>query len=139
MNSEFCIALQMETPDTVAKLLKNVHPAVLNKFYGCGSPLPGMLRGTTVLDLGCGSGRDVYIAAQLVGSEGKVIGVDMTHQLLQVAEEHKEWYVNAAGCCHGEAAPLLRKTAGERVSSRALTQWRAGRAALAARPPTAPS
>lgn len=37
-----------------------------------------MLKGLTVLDLGCGAGRDVYLAAQLVGENGTAIGVDMT-------------------------------------------------------------
>lgn len=42
-------------------LLKDVHPAVLETFYGCGSPLPEVLEGCTVLDLGSGSGRDCFI------------------------------------------------------------------------------
>ena len=41
----------------------------------CGSPIPPLLEGLTVLDLGCGTGRDVYIASRLVGETGHVIGV----------------------------------------------------------------
>ena len=63
---------------------------ILTKFYGCGSPLPLALEGCTVLDLGCGTGRDVYTAAQFVGKEGKVIGVDLTDTQLQVANRYKD-------------------------------------------------
>jgi SAM-dependent methyltransferase len=42
-----------------------------------------------VLDLGCGSGRDVYALAQLVGPRGEVVGVDMTDEQLAVAEKHR--------------------------------------------------
>ncbi len=62
---------------------------ILSKFYGCGSPLPLALEGTTVLDLGCGTGRDVYTAAQFVGPQGKVIGVDLTDSQLEVAEKYR--------------------------------------------------
>lgn len=61
---------------------------ILEKFYGCGSPIPLAIKGCTVLDLGCGSGRDVFLASQLVGSEGFVIGVDMTGEQLEVARRH---------------------------------------------------
>jgi ubiquinone/menaquinone biosynthesis C-methylase UbiE len=58
-----------------------------------GTPLPsGGLNGLSVLDLGCGSGRDCYLASALVGPEGKVTGIDMTEELLQVAREHADEY-----------------------------------------------
>jgi len=69
-------------------LLDNIHGEILAKSYGCGSPLPDALEGCTVLDLGCGAGRDVYVAAQLVGPTGRVIGVDMTAEQLDVARKH---------------------------------------------------
>jgi arsenite methyltransferase len=47
------------------------------------------LTGATILDLGCGAGRDVYIASQLVGPTGKVVGVDMTDEQLDVAIAHQ--------------------------------------------------
>lgn len=51
---------------------------ILEKFYGCGSPIPPAVDGCTVLNLGCGTGRDVFLASQLVGPEGYVIGIDMS-------------------------------------------------------------
>jgi len=56
-----------------------------------------MLEGKTVLDLGCGSGRDVYIASQLVGPEGKVIGVDMTEEQLDTAREYQSYHAEKFG------------------------------------------
>ncbi|MEE2789352.1 MAG: methyltransferase domain-containing protein [Myxococcota bacterium] len=58
------------------------------RFYGCGSPIPHALEGLTILDLGCGTGRDAYLCAQLVGPTGRVIGVDMTQNQLDVALAH---------------------------------------------------
>jgi arsenite methyltransferase len=63
---------------------------IQTKFYGCGSPLPDALEGCTVLDLGCGTGRDVYLASQLVGESGRVIGVDMTENQLEVARRYQD-------------------------------------------------
>eukprot|EP00897_Mesotaenium_endlicherianum_P003461 jgi/Mesen1/3142/ME000184S02203 len=79
------------------KLARNIHPVILEKFYGCGSPIPPLLEGRTVLDLGCGTGRDVYVAAQLVGGSGSVIGIDMTDEQLAVAREHEEWHAHKFG------------------------------------------
>lgn len=61
---------------------------IKSRRYGCGSPTPESVFGMTVLDLGCGTGTDVYIAAQLVGPAGRVIGVDMTDEQLEVARRN---------------------------------------------------
>lgn len=72
--------------------LADVHPDVVARFYGCGSPLPPVLEGRTVLDLGCGSGRDCYLLSRLVGESGRVIGIDMTEEQLAVAKQHRDWH-----------------------------------------------
>jgi SAM-dependent methyltransferase len=76
-------------PDWLKPLLSNIHPEVLSRYYGCGLVCPPLLEGCRVLDLGCGSGRDVYALAQLVGKTGQVVGVDMTDEQLAVATQHQ--------------------------------------------------
>ncbi len=58
---------------------------VLERDYGCGDPSRHLRAGETVLDLGSGTGKICFIAAQVVGPEGRVIGVDMTDEMLAVA------------------------------------------------------
>jgi arsenite methyltransferase len=70
---------------------------VQEKYYGCGNTIPFGLSGLTVLDLGSGSGRDCYLASQLVGASGQVIGVDMTDQQLAVARKHVEPFTKLMG------------------------------------------
>ena len=81
-------------PAEIKAVLPLIADEILDKFYGCGSPLPPMLDGMTVLDLGCGTGRDVYIASKLVGETGFAFGVDMTAEQIETAikyqEEHRE-------------------------------------------------
>lgn len=72
------------------EILKQIDEEILEKFYGCGSPLPLELEGRVVLDLGCGTGRDVFLASKLVGPNGLVYGVDMTDEQLEVAQRHVE-------------------------------------------------
>ncbi len=76
-------------PGHIKAILKNIEPEILSKFYGCGSPIPPLLEGCKVLDLGSGSGRDVYIAAALAGENGFATGIDMTEEQLEIAEKHK--------------------------------------------------
>jgi len=59
---------------------------------GCGNPtaLAEIKKGDTVLDLGSGGGIDVFLAAQMVGDEGKVIGVDMTEEMVKKASKIAE-------------------------------------------------
>ena len=84
-------------PPALRILLEDVHPQVKERFYGCGSPLPPALAGMTVLDLGCGSGRDVYLLSRLVGPTGRVIGVDMTAEQLDVARGYRDWHAERYG------------------------------------------
>lgn len=79
-------------PPWLKRLVLDVHPEVRDRFYGCGSPIPGAVEGLTVVDLGCGAGRDTYVLARMVGPAGRVIGVDMTEEQLAVAERHLDWH-----------------------------------------------
>lgn len=84
-------------PAHLRPILAEIHPEVLKKFYGCGSPIPAILQGKTVLDLGCGTGRDSFLLSKLVGEEGRVIGVDMTPEQLEVARKHVDYHARAFG------------------------------------------
>ncbi|WP_201981868.1 methyltransferase domain-containing protein [Hymenobacter rubidus] len=70
------------------RILSQLEPEVLEKYYGCGVCIPEAIEGITVLDLGSGSGRDAYLLSKLVGENGHVIGVDMTEEQLDVARRH---------------------------------------------------
>lgn len=61
---------------------------VIEKDYGCGDPSRYVKPGETVLDLGSGTGKICFIAAQVVGAAGRVIGVDMTDEMLNVARRN---------------------------------------------------
>ncbi|MDP2344355.1 MAG: methyltransferase domain-containing protein [Deltaproteobacteria bacterium] len=84
-------------PVALRQIAAKIHPEVLERFYGCGSPLPQGLDGQTVVDLGCGSGRDAFIASALVGPSGRVIGVDMTESQIAVARKHSAHMATALG------------------------------------------
>ncbi|MBL8510042.1 MAG: methyltransferase domain-containing protein, partial [Betaproteobacteria bacterium] len=89
-----------QVPDWLKPLLSNIHEEVLSRYYGCGLVCPPLLQGARVLDLGCGSGRDVYALAQLVGPEGSVVGVDMTEEQLAVARRHQAYHREKFGYPH---------------------------------------
>jgi arsenite methyltransferase len=91
-----CCSIEAMPPHLRA-ILRQLHPEVTERFYGCGSPLPPALEGMTVLDLGCGSGRDAYLLSKLVGERGRVIGIDMTAQQLAVAERHRDHHALVFG------------------------------------------
>src|SRR5881392_58692 len=69
-----------------------IAPEAANLGLGCGNPLAiaSLHPGQTVLDLGSGAGFDCFLAARAVGSSGKVIGVDMTHEMLSKARENAQ-------------------------------------------------
>ncbi len=65
--------------------LEVIPTEVIERDYGCGDPSRHLSPGETVLDLGSGTGKICFIASQVVGPEGRVIGVDMTNEMLAVA------------------------------------------------------
>jgi len=91
-----CCDISM-VPSWLKPLLSKIHPEVLSRYYGCGLVCPTTLTGCRVLDLGSGTGRDVYALAQLVGPTGSVIGVDMTDEQLAIAEQYREYHAEAFG------------------------------------------
>jgi ubiquinone/menaquinone biosynthesis C-methylase UbiE len=78
--AELCCPVVYES-----KYSKVIPQEVIERDYGCGDPSRYLREGETVLDLGSGTGKICFIAAQIVGPKGRVIGVDMTDEMLEVA------------------------------------------------------
>jgi arsenite methyltransferase len=89
------------SPDSAGDISKNIGytekelksvPEGSNLGLGCGNPvaLASLKEGETVLDLGAGAGFDCFLAAKKVGQKGKVIGVDMTPEMVEKARENME-------------------------------------------------
>jgi arsenite methyltransferase len=74
--------------DYKSEHLKVIPQEVIERDYGCGDPSRYVYEGETVLDLGSGTGKICFIAAQIVGPKGKVLGVDMTDEMLEVARRN---------------------------------------------------
>ena len=77
MVTHTCSCSADSIPKYIKAIVAELPDEITSRYYGCGSPLPLALDGCTVVDLGCGTGQDVYVASKLVGENGKVIGVDM--------------------------------------------------------------
>ncbi len=71
------------------ELLDVIPREIIERDYGCGDPSPFVQPGDTVLDLGSGGGKLCYIASQLVGSRGRVIGVDCNETMLALARSYQ--------------------------------------------------
>ena len=89
LKTNACCAID-SFPEPIKSIIKNIESEILDKFYGCGSPIPPLLEGCNILDLGSGSGRDVYIVSYLAGEKGFATGVDMTDEQLEVADKYKD-------------------------------------------------
>ena len=84
-------------PIYLKPFMAKIHPDIVNRYYGCGLIAPSLLSGLTVLDLGCGAGRDVYLLSQMVDEQGQVIGVDMTEAQLAVAKQYQSYHRDVLG------------------------------------------
>lgn len=76
-------------PGHVKEILPYIAEEIKERYYGCGSPIPLVLNGLNVLDLGCGTGRDSYIISKLVGEFGFVYGIDMTENQIETAKKYQ--------------------------------------------------
>jgi ubiquinone/menaquinone biosynthesis C-methylase UbiE len=84
------------TPEQLASI-----PSEANRGLSCSNPTAtaNLRPGEVVVDLGCGGGLDVFLAAAKVGPSGRAIGIDMTDEMLELARR------NAAGANHGQGYP----------------------------------
>lgn len=101
LRTDACCTFETPSPAVLAAL-RNVHEEVKARYYGCGLVVPQALEGCRVLDLGCGSGQDAYLLAQLVGPGGSVTGVDATPEQLAVATAYKDWHAERFGFANVE-------------------------------------
>ena len=83
-SADLCCPIDYET-----SLLKILPKEIIDKDYGCGDPSRYVKSGDTVLDLGSGGGKICYMAAQIVGKSGKIIGIDMNDDMLALARKHQ--------------------------------------------------
>ncbi len=70
------------------QFLKILPDEIIERDYGCGDPSKFVKTGETVLDLGSGGGKICYIASQIIGESGKVIGVDTNTEMLALANKY---------------------------------------------------
>ncbi|MHB8764284.1 MAG: methyltransferase domain-containing protein [Deferrisomatales bacterium] len=96
-----------EPPRRLRDILSLLAPEVVDRFTGCGSPIPEAIEGRRILDLGCGTGRDVFLCAALAGPRGFVMGLDREQELLAVARRHVESTMERFG--HPEPNVAFRK------------------------------
>jgi SAM-dependent methyltransferase len=80
------------------KYLKAIPSEVIERDYGCGDPSRHLREGETVLDLGSGTGKVCFIASQIVGPLGRVIGIDMNDDMLSVARRNAPEVARRVGC-----------------------------------------
>src|ERR687887_1568784 len=74
--------------DYESEYLKAIPQEVIERDYGCGDPSRHLREGEVVVDLGSGTGKICFIAAQIVGPKGKIIGVDMTDEMIELARRN---------------------------------------------------
>lgn len=79
------------------KLLGNVPEEIINNDFGCGNPSKYARSGDVVLDLGSGSGKICYLLSQIVGKEGRIVGVDMHRDMVALARKHQSTFAKMVG------------------------------------------
>lgn len=78
-------------------LLDKLPKEIVERDYGCGDPSQYVEAGDVVLDLGSGSGKICYMAAQLVGDKGRIIGIDMNEEMLSLARKYQSQMADILG------------------------------------------
>lgn len=91
VNQRYAEAAQRREPELCCPIsydpryLAVIPEDIRERDYGCGDPSAFVREGDTLLDLGCGAGKICYIAAQIVGPSGKIVGNDANAEMLELA------------------------------------------------------
>lgn len=102
-----------QPPHRLERILERLDAEITDHFSGCGSPIPESIEGRRILDLGCGTGRDVYLCAALAGPKGFVMGLDTEDEALAIARRHVEPVMERLG--HAEPTVAFRQGSIERL------------------------
>jgi SAM-dependent methyltransferase len=97
VEAELCCPVEYDP-----RYLEVIPREILERDYGCGDPMPHIRPGDVVLDLGSGGGKACYIAAQIVGPEGRVVGVDCNQDMLALARRHQRAVAERLGYANVE-------------------------------------
>jgi arsenite methyltransferase len=76
--------------DYDASLLAVLPQEIIDRDYGCGDPSKFVKTGDVVVDLGAGAGKICFMASQIAGPEGRIIGVDATDEMLALSRDNRE-------------------------------------------------
>ena len=88
--------------DYDARFLEAIPDEIIERDYGCGDPSKHLNAGDHVLDLGSGGGKICYIASQVVGEFGRVVGVDVNDDMLRLARRYQAEVGQRIGYCNVE-------------------------------------
>ena len=88
--------------DYDARYLEAIPDEVIERDYGCGDPSRYLRKEETVLDLGSSTGKACFIATQVVGPKDRVIGVDMTDEMLEIARRNAPLVAENIGHANAE-------------------------------------
>ena len=97
LKTQACVTPGKALNNYVKSAISEVHQEVVARYYGCGLVIPPGVQGARVLDLGSGSGRDCYALSKLVGKTGEVVGVDMTSEQIDVANQYIQYHTEKFG------------------------------------------
>ncbi|XP_063291114.1 arsenite methyltransferase-like isoform X1 [Pelobates fuscus] len=97
LKTNACVTPAKPLPKFVRDALNDVHDDVSSRYYGCGLVLPECLENCSILDLGSGSGRDCYMLSKLVGEKGKVTGIDMTDEQVEISRKYIDYHTKKFG------------------------------------------
>lgn len=81
----------------IERILAQLAPEVVDHYSGVGSPIPECIEGRRVIDLGCGTGRDVFVCAALAGEGGFVMGLDTEQAQLEIGRRYIEATIERFG------------------------------------------
>ncbi len=113
---ELCCPVEYDT-----QYLTAIPDAVLARDYGCGDPSRHVHKGETVLDLGSGAGKICFISSQIVGPEGRVLGVDMNDDMLALARSSAAEVATKVG--HDNVTFLKGRIEDLALDRAALDEW----------------
>jgi len=106
-----CKVNEWDMPSQVNQYIKQLNPETMKRYYGSGFIVPEYIQGMKILDVGCGSGSNVFLLSKMVGSSGQVVGIDFTQSQIDCCNQQIDYHMKQWGysspnvefhCCNAE-------------------------------------